>query len=58
MAMTFLYHETTPEGRLFDVTEKDIKELAEKGWVDSPALLGKKEQPKPKRGRPDSKKKK
>ena len=43
MARTFLYHETMPKGKIFDIENKaDLAKLEAEGWVDSPALLGKK----------------
>ena len=57
MARTFLYHETMPKGKIFDIkNEADLAKLEARGWVDTPALLGRKKEIKPiKRGRPKKK---
>ncbi len=41
MDRTFLYHETMPGGRIFD-DEEEFNEAIKKGWVESPADIGKK----------------
>lgn len=36
---TYLYHQNTPKGEIFDTEEVDIETLLEDGWLDSPATL-------------------